>query len=168
MTPKAQLMPKPLLWLFAAVLALFVQVPRTALARDVPPLTAHVNDTASMLAPNEQSDLEHKLSDYEQKTGRQFALLTIDSLAGDDLEGFSIRTVEAWKLGKKGKDDGLLLLAVKNDHKLRIEVGYGLEGSITDAFSSRVIRNLIAPALRSGRTAAGFDQAFDALMKHAA
>jgi uncharacterized protein len=163
-----QPLPKALLWVFGLLFALFVQLPRVAYARDVPPLEAHVNDTAGMLSPDERARLEQKLTDYEHRTGRQFALLTIDSLNGDDLEGFSIRVVEAWKLGQKGKDSGLLLLVVKNDHKLRVEVGYGLEGTVTDAFSSRVIRNILTPAMRAGTVADGLDQAFGALMAQAA
>jgi uncharacterized protein len=161
-------LPKPLLWVLSALLALLVQWPGAAHARDVPALEAHVNDTAGMLTSDERAQLEQKLTDYEHKTGRQFALLTIDSLDGDALEDFSIRVVEAWKLGQKGKDSGLLLLVVKNDHKLRVEVGYGLEGTVTDAFSARVIRNLLAPALRAGNVESGLEQAFDALMRQAA
>jgi len=134
----------------------------------VPPLTAHVNDTANLLSPSARAALEQKLSDYEQKNGRQFALLTIDSLEGDALESFSIRVVEAWKLGKKGKDDGLLLLVANKEHKLRIEVGYGLEGSITDAFSARVIRSVLVPAMRAGNAEGGINQAFALLMQKAA
>jgi uncharacterized protein len=159
---------RALLWVFGALLALCVQLPAVAHARDVPALSAHVNDTAGMLSPDERARLEQKLADYEHQTGRQFALLTIDSLDGDDLEGFSIRVAEAWKLGQKGQDNGLVLLVVKNDHKLRIEVGYGLEGNVTDAFSSRVIRNLLVPAMRAGTVASGIDQAFDALTAKAA
>ena len=160
---------EPLWWLLRAVALLFVLVlPVRAFALPVPPLAAHVNDNASMLSDAERAQLEQKLSDYERKTGRQFALLTIDSLAGDALESFSIRVVEAWKLGKKGQDSGLLLLVVKNDHQLRIEVGYGLEGSVTDAFSSRVIRNVLVPAFRAGKVAAGIGGAFDLLMEKAA
>jgi len=159
---------RALLWFFGALLALCVQLPRVAHAREVPALSAHVNDTAGMLSADERARLEQKLADYEHKTSRQFALLTIDSLDGDDLEGFSIRVAEAWKLGQKGQDNGLVLLLVKNDHKLRIEVGYGLEGNVTDAFSSRVIRNLLVPAMRAGTVASGIDQAFDALQAKAA
>jgi len=151
-----------------AVLGLFMALPAAAQERAVPPLTAHVNDTANLLSPSARERLEQKLSDYEQKNGRQFALLTIDSLDGDALESFSIRVVEAWKLGKKGKDDGLLLLVANKEHKLRIEVGYGLEGTITDAFSARVIRNVLVPAMRAGNAASGFDQAFGILMQKAA
>ncbi|HET9933546.1 MAG TPA: TPM domain-containing protein, partial [Polyangiaceae bacterium] len=110
------------------------------------------------------ADLEQRLTEYEKSTGHQFALLTLDTLDGDALESFSIRVVEAWKLGKKGKDDGLLLLVVKNDRKVRIDVGYGLEGTLTDALTSRVVRNVIGPAFRQGNYAAGIDRAFAALM----
>jgi uncharacterized protein len=148
--------------------ALFVALPALAQERAVPPLVAHVNDTANLLSEAARAKLEQKLSDYERTNGRQFALLTIDSLEGDALESFSIRVVEAWKLGKKGKDDGLLLLLVNKERKLRIEVGYGLEGTITDAFSARVNRNVLVPAMRAGNIEAGIDQAFTLLMQKAA
>jgi len=148
------------------VLALWL--PGVALARDVPALRGHVNDDAGMLSAAAEQQLNQKLTDYEQRTQHQFALLTIDSLDGDALEDFSIRVVESWKLGRKGHDDGLLLLVVKRDRKLRVEVGYGLEGDITDAFSAQVIRNVLTPALRAGNTEQGIEQAFDVLMKKAA
>jgi uncharacterized protein len=151
--------------LFLALL--LVLVPAVALARDVPPLRAHVNDDADLLSPAAEQALERKLAAYEQKTQQQFALLTIESLEGDALEDFSIRVVEAWKLGKKGKDDGLLLLVVERERKLRIEVGYGLEGDVTDAVAARVIRNVLAPALRAGDAAGGVERSFDALMQKA-
>ncbi|HEY6080532.1 MAG TPA: TPM domain-containing protein [Polyangiaceae bacterium] len=147
--------------------ALGVLFPQRAWALEVPPLRAHVNDTADILSPAVEQSLEQRLTNYEAKTGQQFALLTIDTLDGDALEDFSIRVVEAWKLGKKGKDDGLLLLIVKRDRKLRIEVGYGLEGDVTDAFSARVIRNVLTPALRAGRAEQGVDEAFTVLMQKA-
>jgi uncharacterized protein len=147
---------------------LVLWVPARASAREVPPLQGHVNDTADMLSPAAEQALEQKLNGYEQRTQHQFALLTIDSLDGDSLEDFSIRVVEKWKLGQKGKDDGLLLLVVKGDRKLRIEVGYGLEGDITDAFSAQVIRKVLTPALRAGNAEAGIERAFDVLMPKAA
>jgi uncharacterized protein len=149
------------------LLVLLLWAPGTAFALDVPPLRAHVNDDADMLSPSAEAALEQKLTAYEQRSQQQFALLTIDTLDGDALEDFSIRVVEAWKLGKKGKDDGLLLLVVKNDRKLRFEVGYGLEGDVTDAFTARVIRNVLTPALRAGKAEQGIDQAFDVVMKKA-
>lgn len=149
------------------LVALALSVPAMALARNVPPLVAHVNDTADMLSPAAEQALEQKLSAYEQKSQHQFALLTIDSLDGDAIEDFSMRVVEAWKLGQRGKDDGLLLLIAKADHKLRIEVGYGLEGDVTDAFTAQVRRNVLTPALRADQAEQGIDQAFNVLMKKA-
>lgn len=154
-------------WVAALLVALLVCLPSFAWAREVPPLRAHVNDDADMLSPAAEQALETKLTEYEKRTQQQFALLTVESLEGDALEDFSIRVVEAWKLGKKGKDDGLLLLVVERDRKLRIEVGYGLEGDVTDAFSARVVRNVLTPALRSGRAEQGIQEAFDALMAQA-
>lgn len=166
MTSFAGLAVRACTWL-SLVVALVALSPAWALAREVPPLRAHVNDTADMLPADAEARLEQRLSAYEQRTEQQFALLTIDTLDGDALEDFSLRVVEAWKLGKKGKDNGLLLLIVKNDRRLRIEAGYGLEGEVTDAFASRLIRNVLTPQFRAGRVADGVDQAFTLLMKQA-
>jgi uncharacterized protein len=166
MTSFAGLAARACAWL-SFVVALLVVLPTSASAREVPPLRAHVNDTADMLPPDAEARLEQRLAAYEQRTAQQFALLTIDTLDGDALEDFSLRVVESWKLGKKGKDNGLLLLVVKNDRRLRIEAGYGLEGEITDAFASRLIRNVLTPQFRAGRVADGVDQAFTLLMKQA-
>jgi uncharacterized protein len=138
-----------------------------AAALDVPPLAGRVVDRAAILSADEAARLDARLAAYEKETGQQFALLTEPSLEGDSLEGFSIRVVDAWKLGKKGKDDGLLLLVVPKDRKVRVEVGRGLEGDVTDAVSSRIIRNVIGPAFRGGKYAAGIDAAFSALMRAA-
>jgi uncharacterized protein len=153
--------------LLGLVLTLLVLVPGAAQALEVPALRGHVNDEADLLSPAAEQALEQKLSAYESRSQHQFALLTVESLEGDSLEDFSIRVVEAWKLGKKGKDDGLLLLVVERDRKLRIEVGYGLEGDITDAISARVLRDVLRPAFRAGAPERGIEQAFDALIKKA-
>ena len=138
-----------------------------ARALDVPALDRRVNDHAGVLDAAQQQALESKLATYEQATGHQFALLTVPTLDGDPVEDFSIRVVEKWKLGAKGRDDGLLLIVVPQDHRLRIEVGYGLEGEITDAFSAGLIRQVIQPAFRAQRMADGINQAFDLLMAKA-
>jgi uncharacterized protein len=145
-------------------LAWSLLAPATALALEPPPLSARVTDLAGLLSSAERARLEDKLAAYERESGHQFALLTLPSLDGDPIEDYSIRVVEKWQLGKKGKDDGLLLLIAKNDRKMRIEVGYGLEGSITDAVSARVIRGTLTPAFRSGDYGAGIERAFDVLM----
>jgi uncharacterized protein len=153
-----------LAWLGLA-LALWVgAAPRVAWALEVPPLTGRVNDRAQLLSPSEAARLERRLADYEATSGHQFALLTLNSLNGDALESYSMRVVEAWKLGKQKKDDGLLLLIVKGDRKARVEVGYGLEGSLTDAVTSRIVRNVLGPAFRQEEYGKGIERAFDALM----
>jgi uncharacterized protein len=138
--------------------------PLLAHAADVPKLRGHVNDYANVIPDDAEARLEQKLGDYEQATGRQYAVLTLQTLGGEDIEGFSIRTVEAWKLGQKKQDNGLLLLVVPGDRKTRIEVGYGLEGEITDLRSSRVIREILTPAFRTGDYAGGIERGLDSLM----
>jgi uncharacterized protein len=141
--------------------------PRRAHATDVPTLRAHVNDLAEVLDPSTRTALESKLKTHEEATGQQFALLTLPSLAGEPIEDFSIRVVEAWKIGRREEDDGLLMVVAVDDRKMRIEVGHGLEGAITDVFSGRLIRDLLGPAFKRGDYAESIDQAFDLLMAKA-
>ncbi len=154
---------RPALAIALAVLA----APAAARALAVPPLTAHVNDRAGLLEPEARDELERKLAAYERGTGNQFVLLVIPSLEGEPLEDYSIQVAEQWGVGQKGKDNGLLMLVSAGDRKIRIDVGYGLEGNITDALSSRIIRNVLAPAFKRSDFAGGFDQAFDLLMQAA-
>jgi uncharacterized protein len=137
------------------------------LAADVPALQAHVNDYAHVLPAQRAAALEARLADYEQRTGHQLALLSVPSLAGDSIEDYSMRVAERWKLGHKGKDDGLVLLIVPSERAMRIEVGYGLEGVIPDAVAARVVREVLTPAFRQGDFAGGIDAAFAALMQAA-
>jgi uncharacterized protein len=132
---------------------------------DVPALTGRVNDTGLLLSSAERQQLESFLADYESKTSNQLVLLTIPSLEGESLEAYSIRVVEKWKIGQKDKNNGLLMLVSKADRAIRIEVGYGLEGKITDAFSGYVIREVIVPAFRAGSYYGGIYTAFDTLTK---
>ena len=137
---------------------------RFARALEVPSLQGRINDRAELLSPSTQSTLTNRLVNYERTTGHQLALLTIPSLDGDPLEDFSIRVVEAWKLGKQGKDDGVLVLVVSKDHKMRIEVGYGLEGELTDATAGRIVHDVMAPRFRNGDYEGGIAAALDAIM----
>lgn len=125
-----------------------------ATARDIPSLTARVNDYAAMLSPATRQQLESVLAALEKEESTQLAVLTIDSLQGENLEEFSLKVVEKWRLGQKGLDNGALLLIAKNDRKLRIEVGYGLEGVLTDLTSGRIIRDIVTPQFKNGN----FDQ----------
>jgi uncharacterized protein len=133
----------------------------------VPALRGRVNDYANVIPDAAEQQISRRLELYESSTGHQFAVLIIESLEGDSLEEFSIRTVEAWKLGREKEDDGLLLLVAKNERQVRIETGYGLEGDITDAVAARVIRDVVTPAFKSGDFAAGVDQGLVALMEAA-
>jgi len=137
---------------------------RLGFALEVPPLQGRINDRAELLSPSTENALSNRLMAYEKTTGHQLAVLTIPSLDGDPLEDFSIRAVEAWKLGKKGKDDGVLVLVVSKDHKMRIEVGYGLEGELTDATAGRIVRDVMAPRFRNGDYEGGIAAALDAVM----
>lgn len=107
-----------------------------------------VHDDAKVLSPAAVQQLERELKVFEDSTSNQIAVLIIQSLDGDALEDYSLRVSEAWKLGNAKNDNGALLLIVIGDRKMRIEVGQGLEGVLTDALSSRIIRNEIAPPFR--------------------
>jgi uncharacterized protein len=109
--------------------------------------------------------LEERLARFEAETGHQIAVLTIPSLKGDSLEDFSIRVAESWKIGKKGFDNGVILLIARDDRRLRIEVGYGLEGVMPSALASQIIREVITPPFRSGDYVGGIEDGVDAIMK---
>jgi uncharacterized protein len=134
----------------------------------VPKLSARVTDLTATLSATDKAALESKLQAFEQRKGSQVAVLIVGTTAPEAIEQYSIRVVEAWKLGRaavQGKkvDDGVLLLVAKDDRKVRIEVGYGLEGSITDAQSKRVISEQIAPRFRAGDFVGGVNAAVDKL-----
>jgi uncharacterized protein len=134
-------------------------------ALDVPPPpTQWVTDGAGILGPTEADLLNKKLSDFEQETGAQFIVYTFPSLENESLEDYTIRAVQRWKVGQKKYDNGLVLFVFKNEQKIRVEVGYGLEGTITDAVSSRVIREQMAPAFQQQQYAAGLNAAANELM----
>ncbi|MBT3756782.1 MAG: hypothetical protein HOD64_04320 [Candidatus Cloacimonetes bacterium] len=122
---------------------------------DVPKLKGAVNDNASIINANDERKLEALLRDVEAKTSSQVALLTITSLQGENLEDYSMRVVQAWQLGQKEFDNGVLLLVALNEKKIRIEVGYGLESIITDTKSGYIIRNYIVPGFKEGDFAGG-------------
>jgi uncharacterized protein len=133
-------------------------------AGDVPPLRGHVNDYASLLTADAVQQLERELAAFESSDSTQIVVLTVPSLEGQVLEQYAIRVVEGWKIGQQGKDNGALLLVVKNDHKIRIEVGRGLEGKLTDLVSGRIIRNEISPAFKRGDFDAGVAAGVHAMM----
>ncbi|WP_447984615.1 TPM domain-containing protein [Nitrospira sp. Nam74] len=135
-----------------------------ALALDVPALTGRIVDLANLLPSDVVVSLSAELAEHERKTGNQIAVLTLPSLEGEPLEEFSHRVSTTWKLGRKGTDNGVLLLVVPGERRIRIEVGYGLEGSLTDAKSSQIIRREIIPRFKSGDFSGGIAAGLKAIM----
>lgn len=131
----------------------------------VPPLTGRVVDLTSTLSPSEATALEQKLKDFEERKGTQIAVLIVPTTQPEEIEQYAIRVVEQWKLGRKKIDDGALLLVAKNDRRLRIEVGYGLEGALNDATANRIINEIITPQFRAGDFAGGINAGVDRMIK---
>jgi uncharacterized protein len=121
----------------------------------VPSLTGRVVDQTGTLSAGEISALTQKLESLERRKGSQVAVLIVPTTEPESIEQFSIRVADAWKIGRKKIDDGALLVVAKNDRKLRIEVGYGLEGALTDVTANRIINEIIVPRFRSGDFAGG-------------
>ncbi len=119
-------------------------------AVDVPYLTGRVVDNAEILSPQARDRIAALSKAHEDKTSDQIVVLTLPTLDGESVEGYSTRVFESWKLGQKGKDNGVLVVVVPNDRKMRIEVGYGLEGTLPDVAAARIIRNVMTPAFKAG------------------
>jgi len=116
----------------------------------VPPLTARVTDLTQTLDAQQRSTLEQTLQAFEARKGSQIAILIVPSTQPESIEQYGIRVAEQWRLGRKRVDDGALLIIAKDDHRARIEVGYGLEGALDDAVCARIIREIITPRFRQG------------------
>jgi uncharacterized protein len=134
-------------------------------ALDVPPLRGRVNDTANLMPPARAQALEQRLEQFENDTGHQIAVLTIPSLQGEDIAGFGIRVAENWKIGKKKFDNGAILIVARDDHRLRIEVGYGLEGVLPDAIANRIIQEIIVPRFRDKDFPGGIEAGVEAIQR---
>ena len=131
----------------------------------VPPLSARVTDLTATLDAQQTRALESRLAAFETKKGAQLAVLFIPTTQPETIEQFALRVAEAWKLGRKGVDDGALLLVAKDDRALRIEVGYGLEGALNDATAKRIIAEIITPFFKRGEFYAGIDAGTAAMMR---
>ena len=131
----------------------------------LPKLESRVIDVTGTLTAGQQAELEQKLADFEARKGAQIAVLVVATTAPEEIEQYSIRVVDAWKLGRKKVDDGALLILAKDDHKLRIENGYGLEGVLTDAASNRIIEETMVPLLRQGQYFAAISAGVDQMMR---
>ena len=138
-----------------------------ASALEIPKLDAHVLDRAEVLSAQSRTGLERTLSDYERETGHQVVVHTTPSLEGLEIEEYSIRIAEAWKVGQKGLDNGVILTVAPRERDVRIEVGYGLEGVMPDAIAFRIIRDHILPQFRAGDFEAGILTGAGAIMQAA-
>ena len=136
--------------LITAFFAVIATTGLTIAALSVPALTGRVVDNAVMMTTSGRANLTARLEAHEKKTGNQIVVLTIPSLRGERLEDFSLKTARQWALGQKDLNNGVLFLVAKNDRKMRIEVGYGLEGTLTDAISSFIIRQTVRPLFKQG------------------
>ena len=131
----------------------------------VPALSARVTDHTATLSADQRARLDAKLAAFERQKGAQIAVLIVASVGSETIEQYALRVAEAWKLGRKSVDDGALLLVAKNDRKLRIEVGYGLEGALNDATAKRIISETIAPRFKDGDFYGGIDAGVGAMIK---
>jgi len=129
------------------------------------PTGQRVNDFASVLSADTKSRLESNLSTYEKETTTQIVVAIFPSIEDESVEDFTVRLAEAWKIGQKENNNGVLLAIYIQEHKARIEVGYGLEGALTDALSSRIIRNELAPDFKAGNYDAGVEKTVAAIQK---
>jgi len=124
-----------------------------------------VTDQAALLDATQRAALEEKLAALEARKGAQVVVLTLPTTQPETIEQFGIRLFDAWKVGRKGVDDGAMLIVARDDRKLRIEVGYGLEGALNDATAKRIIDEIMAPRFRAGEFAAGIEAGVDAMLK---
>jgi len=149
----------------AAVLLLAVPALHAQELIAVPPLTAPVTDVAGILTPDQSAALDAKLRAFEQGKGSQVAVLIVPTTHPEEIEQYAIRVADAWKLGRAGVDDGALLLVAVEDRRVRIEVGYGLEGVLPDATANRIIEEDIVPRFRAGDYYAGISAGADRMLR---
>jgi uncharacterized protein len=145
--------------------ALVFPLQRVAAEIPVPRLAARVTDLTGTLTPEQRAAVEAKLATFEARKGSQVAVLIVPTTQPETIEQYSIRVADEWKLGRKGVDDGALLVIAKNDRKLRIEVGRGLEGAIPDAIAKRIVSDIIAPRFKEGDFYGGIVAGTDRILR---
>ena len=148
---------------FVLAIGLAFAFPATA-ALTFPPLTGRVVDDAHVLSPATQADLTAKLAALEQKNGDQLVVVTLPSLQGQEIEDYGYQLGRAWGIGEKGKNNGALFIIAPSEHKVRIEVGYGLEPVLTDALSSVILQTAVLPKFRTGDVEGGVVAGTDAII----
>ncbi|MFN5011842.1 MAG: TPM domain-containing protein [Gammaproteobacteria bacterium] len=167
MRPRPAVLARPVVALTAALLAALALGPASAQQAGLQPIPAYpsrVVDTVGLLQPDEKARLEQKLQAFEERKGSQVAVLIVDTTQPEEIEQYSIRVADAWKPGRKGVDDGAILIVAQQDRRMRIEVGRGLEGALTDLVSRRVIDETVRPAFRAGEFGAGIEAGVDRMI----
>ena len=144
-------------WRFARVLVTLLALGAAVQAKDVPYLSGRVNDLADLLPPDAEARVEQSLAALEKGTGTQVVVLTVPSLEGDPLEDYTQRVAQTWKLGRGEFDDGALFFVARDDRKLRLEVGYGLEPTLPDLKSRRILDEIVLPRFRTGDFGGGIE-----------
>lgn len=153
-----------LLWLCALVFCALSAVAADDL-KPLPELKSRVTDLTGSLDDTQRSALEQRIAQFERERGAQMAVLLIDSTQPEDIAAYSIRLAEAWKIGRQGVDDGIIIVAAVEDRTLRIEVGYGLEAAVTDATARRIIDEIIVPRFRERDFYGGLEAGIDRLQR---
>jgi uncharacterized protein len=148
-------------FVIAALACALAFVSVAAFAYTFPPLTGRVVDQANIIPDATRQEITQKLADLEQKSGIQLVVATVNSLEDGDIETYANELFRTWKLGEKDKNNGVLLLVAPKEHKVRIEVGYGLEGTLTDAISKIIIVNAITPSFKKGDFGGGISRGVD-------
>ncbi len=146
------------------LILLLLLIPVAGYPLEVPPLSSRVTDLAGMLSATTRQQLETELAAFEQSQSTQIVILTVPSLEGEPVEQFGIKVAEAWRIGRKGINSGVILILSRREHKIRIEVGRGLESRLTDLVSGRIIRNEMAPLLKRGDSDGGIAAGVYAVM----
>ncbi|UOQ98423.1 TPM domain-containing protein [Hymenobacter sp. 5317J-9] len=158
--------PRPATWRWLLVL-LWALTALGAAAQNTPPRPNPprlVNDLAGLMQAGEADALERKLVAYDDSTSSQIAVVTVPTLDGDDVANYAQNLYESWGIGRKGKNNGILILVAQQEHVARIQTGYGLEGAVPDAIAKRIISNTLVPAFRQNQYYAGLDRATDQLI----
>jgi uncharacterized protein len=150
--------------IFLLLVLVSLLLPVSVLALDVPKLEGHVNDYAGMISQQVKAELEKELAGFERTDSTQIVILTVPSLEGDTIEDFGIRAGDAWKIGQKNKDNGVIFIVSKGDRKTRIEVGRGLEGKLTDLMAGRIVDLVVNPRFKRGDFDGGFIAGVSALI----
>jgi uncharacterized protein len=149
--------------LFITISPVFAASTSTGL-QAIPALNSPVTDLTNTLTAPEQQALAQKLNAFAQEKGSQIAVLVVPSTQPEDIAQYSLRVADTWKIGREQEDDGVIVIVAKNDRKMRIEVGYGLEGAIPDAIAKRIVSDVMAPQFRQGYFAGGLNASIDQLM----